>query len=87
MTKTKAAKPPVPTEKQRAVLSALTGGRKIASEDVGGKPRLVLFGKTGKPVANAPKIDRSAFEGCQKKGWVDAAGQLTEDGTKAKRRK
>lgn len=80
-------KPPVPTEKQRAVLDALKGGRAGVVTEANGKKKLTVNGPTGKPVKEQPKLERSAFEACQKKGWVGTDGKITEDGSKAKRRK
>ncbi len=85
-TKVAAPKQPVPTEKQRAVLDALKGGRTVKIEDVGGKKKLTVLGPSGKPVKEQPKLDRSAVEACEKKGWV-SGGKVTDEGTKAKRRK
>lgn len=78
---------PVPTDKQRAVLDALVGGKTVCIEDNGGKKKVVLKTAKGNPVKDAPKLDRGAVEGCQKKGWVCGSGTLTDDGKKAKRRK
>lgn len=78
---------PVPTDKQRAVLEALLGNKTVCIEDNDGKKKVVLKTAKGNPVKDAPKLDRSAIEGCQKKGWVSAEGVLTDDGKKAKRRK
>lgn len=85
----KAATPkqPVPTEKQRAVLDALKGGRAGVVTEANGKKKLTVNGPTGKPVKEQPKVDRSAFEACQKKGWVGTDGKVTEAGAKAKRAK
>lgn len=86
-TTTKAApKPVAPTEKQRAVLDALTGGRvvKITEAD-NGRKSVVLNTAKGKPVKDAPKLDRTAVEAVIKKGWVSAEGTLTDEGKKAKR--
>ncbi len=81
-------KPPVPTEKQRAVLDALKGGRSVQVTEANGKKKLTVLGPTGKPVKEQPKLDRSALEACEKKGWVTAGtGQLTDEGKKAKNRK
>lgn len=83
--KTKAL--PVPTDKQRAVLGAILGGKTVNVVDDGGKKKVVVKTAKGNPAKDAPKLDRGAVESCQKKGWVCPAGTLTEEGKKAKRRK
>lgn len=93
--KTKAApKVVVPTDKQRAVLDALKGGRSIKVTEANGKKTLAVLGPTGKPVKEQPKLDRGAVEAAAKKGWLSLgtdSGQdeykITDEGTKAKRRK
>lgn len=85
---TKAPKVQVPTDKQRAVLDALTGGRAVKITDDGKKKTVSLVTASGKPVKDAPKLDRGAIESCQKKGWVcSSAGTITDDGKKAKKAK
>ncbi len=76
-----------PTEKQLAVLTALQGGRKVVITDDGKKKTVSFVTKAGKPVKDAPKVDRVAIETCQKKGWVSAEGILTDEGKKAKKAK
>lgn len=94
----KVAKPPVPTEKQKAVLDALKGGRTIKIEEIAGKRKLTVLGPTGKPAKEQPKLDRAAVESCHKKTWLTANGgstgtdseftyAISEEGIKAKRRK
>ncbi len=78
---------PVPTDKQRAVLDAILGGKSVNIVDDMGKKKVVVKTAKGNPAKDAPKLDRNAVEGCMKKGWVCPAGTLTEDGKKAKRRK
>lgn len=85
-TKTKAApKPVAPTEKQRAVLDALSGGRVVKINDDGKRKTVALTTAKGTAVKDAPKLDRSAIESCQKKGWVGTDGTITDAGKKAKR--
>lgn len=79
-TKTKAASP-----KQKAVLDALNGGRKVAIVDGTRGKTVTLTTPSNKPVKDAPKLDRGAVEACQKHGWVNAAGEITEDGKAAKK--
>lgn len=81
-------KPVVPTEKQRVVLDALSNGRKVSISEVNGKKVVSLTSGTGKPVKDAPKLDRVTIEACQKKGWVcTTTGTLTDEGKKAKKLK
>jgi hypothetical protein len=48
----------------------------------------MLVTASGKPVKDAPKLDRGAIESCQKKGWVcESSGTITDDGKKAKKAK
>ncbi len=77
----------VPTDKQRSVLEALAGGRKVAIVEKDGKKSIALTTAKGNPVAAAPKLDRTAVEGCIKKGWVDTCGTITDGGKKAKKAK
>lgn len=88
MATVKAPKTVTPTEKQRAVLDALTGGRVVKIAEENGKKKVVLTTAKGTPVKDAPKLDRAAIESCQKKGWVSGDGDgitLTDAGKKAKR--
>jgi len=81
----KAPKAVVPTDKQLAVLDALGNGRKISVEtNDKGKKSVTLLTSTGKPVKDAPKLDRVAIETCQKRGWI-SEGVLSEEGKKAKK--
>jgi len=84
-TTTKTPKPVAPTVKQRAVLDALTAGRVVKITESNGKKSVTLTTPAGNPVKNGPKLDRTAVEACQTKGWVDSAGKVTDDGRKAKR--
>ena len=84
-TKAKGPKPVIPTDTQRAVLDALSGGRKISISGDATRSTAILTTAKGTPVKDAPKLKRTAVESCQKKGWVDADGALTEEGKKAKR--
>jgi len=88
----------VPTDKQRAVLDALKGGRSIKVTEANGKKTLTVLGPTGKPIKEQPKLDRGAVEAAAKKGWLsNSAGsangvftaeyKITDEGTKAKRLK
>lgn len=77
---------PVPTEKQREVLKAATGGRSVTIDESTGKKKVVVLNEGGKPLKTQPKLDRSAVEGCQKKGWL-VEGKLTDEGRSANRRK
>ncbi len=72
--------------KQKAVLDALSGGRKVSiGTNAKGQKTVVLATKTGKPVADAPKLDRAAVEAAIKYGWVNAAGEITDEGKAAKK--
>jgi hypothetical protein len=87
-TATKTPKAAIPTEKQRAVLEALNGGRAVKITEANGKKSVMLVTASGKPVKDAPKLDRGAIESCQKKGWVcESSGTITDDGKKAKKAK
>lgn len=84
-TKTKAL--PTPTDNQRAVLDALAGGRKVSVTDDGKKKTVALTTKAGGAVKDAPKLNRAAVESCIAKGWVSPAGDISDDGKAAKKRK
>lgn len=87
-TKKPTPKSAIPTDKQRAVLDALSGGRAVKVTDDGKKKTVSLVTASGKPVKDAPKLDRGAIESCQKKGWVcGSAGTITDEGKKAKKAK
>lgn len=82
---TATTKPKAPTANQRAVLDALSGGRVVTITETDGRKKVSLTTAKGTAVKEAPKLDRGAIESCQKKGWVSAAGTITDEGKKAKR--
>lgn len=82
---TATTKPKAPTDKQRAVLDALSGGRVVTITETDGRKKVSLATAKGTAVKEAPTLDRSAIEACQKKGWVSAAGTITDEGKRAKR--
>jgi len=83
-TKTKVV---VPTENQKAILDLLKNGRSLKTVGTNGKAKLVLLLASGKPVPEQPKVLKSAFEACIKKGWINVDGYCTEEGKVAKRLK
>jgi len=73
---TKVAKP---TDKQRQLLKALAGARRVAVITTNGKKKTSIETFKGKPVKVDFPVDRATVESCEKKGWL-TLHRFTEDG-------
>lgn len=73
------------SKKQFAVLEALTPTRLAKVVENNGKKSVVLQTPTGKPVKDAPKLDREAVERLQTLGLVGENGQITPSGVAARK--
>jgi hypothetical protein len=79
------AKPKLVSKKQYNVLAALTATRLAKVVENNGRKSVVLQTPTGKPVKDAPKLDREALERLQALGLVGENGQITPNGVAARK--
>jgi len=69
-----------PTEKQRELLKALAGARRVAVVATEGRKKAHIETFKGKPVKVDFPVKRELVEGCCKKGWLELQRFKIENG-------